>query len=177
MSASIPTSKYFAEPARGLWERAAPTERFHWRLNGRLLGLVLLSQGLLWSYWGYTVVELGFTTQLLLFAAVYSVLAAWLGVLLLRFRAFCLQSAVVFHGDRIVWCHSGVCYEARLRDIKVGELGLDQIGNKRELDARLLLPQSGGQPASLWLWKGFGHLDGVERLVASILERAGSGRS
>lgn len=164
------------EVAATAWAQADPSARFGFRMNTRLVALVLMSPLVLWTYFAYTAYRVGFSPSLLAFVVVYVAYTGWIGTVLLKWRAFAVRSAVIVTRGRLIWTHSGQVYQAKWTDIDPMKLGLQELTSERKLEFALRLRTVDGTREQLWLYRLYGLMDNLESFVQQLLERSSQGR-
>jgi hypothetical protein len=163
--------RFITSELESAWAAAPPGDRYRYKLNARLIGFLALCPVVVWLYWLYTVLAVPWTWQLTAFTTLYALLTAGLIFVLLRWRAFCLISGVVFEREHLVWSYGQGVFRARWNDIDPTRLGVAEIASQKKLEAFLLVGTVEGKMEQLWLYRPFAYLDGLEGFMAAMLAK------
>lgn len=172
MSSEKQAQEYMPDELKQAWEKVSPSERFGYTMNGRLVALLLTSPAVIWAYFLFVVFRVGFSLGIGIFIAVYVAYTAYVVVVLMRWRAFCLTSGVVVGRGQLIWSHGGPVHKVRWRDVDPKKLGLEELGQSRKLEASIRLTTTEGKKEALWLFRPFGLMQNLESFVSQLLDKS-----
>ena len=160
-----------------LWKTASDDARFRYRLNRRFVGFFVGLLVIIWGYFIATWIHVGsLTLSLGGYVAVYGLLTVVLGVLILRWRAFCVMSGVLVFDDRLVWNDKGTVTELLWDDLTMSGVQLSSdTEDPTELRSHIALKLPDGTTRRLQVTVAYAWLENVELLLGAILSRATEG--
>lgn len=156
------------------WAKATDDRRFRYRLNGRLVGLLVAMQLAVWAYFAFTVVRVGgLPGSLIAFPGVFGAVTLLLVFFLARWRAFCVMSGVIIESDALRWRERGREVRVLWRQMDAKRLQLKQGSQPMDLSSHIELGLSDGQTEKLIVTTPFAWLENLEGLLSQVLSRLG----
>lgn len=159
------------------WAATADDRRFRYRLNGRLVGFLIIMQVVVWAYFALTVVRIGgLQGALVAFPVIYGVLTLALVYFLARWRAFCVMSGVIIESDALRWRERGREVRLLWKELDPKRLQLRQGSQPTDLSSHIELGLADGRLEKLVVTTPYAWLENVEGLLSQVLSRLGGSR-
>ncbi len=162
--------RWLPGPVREAWERAAPSQRFGYRMRRGPVAYVIACMTVVWVLFAWTVTRRGMDGWLWAFVAVYAPATLAGLVTLMRWRAWVRLSAVVVDGNTLIWSNGVRWGRVELTPELAAKLLVEMDVDKRTGAVRLDVPGTGAPP--LYLHRLVAYMERVGALTELLLERA-----
>ena len=163
-------AQWLPQPVREAWERAAPAQRFGYRMRRGPVVYVLACVTVVWALLAWTVSRRGMDVWLWAFVAIYAPATVAALIAVMRWRAWVRLSAVVLEGDTLTWSNGVQWGRVELTPELAARLLSEMNVDKRTGSVRLDLP--GADVPPLYLHRLVAYMERVGALTELLLERA-----
>jgi len=165
---------HWPEQMNKAWDAVDPTRRFHYVTNGPLVGFILFQVAVIWGFFTYASLSVHtWTLPMTAFLVVYIPLTLFVLGTVMRWRAFCVMSAVAVGPKRITWLCSGEVQSADLSRQRVEKMGFERIAEGSAMEGYLTLDIQGTESVRLDLFRPYARLDSLEHFIEVVLKGVG----